>query len=77
MSSAELKNQLHQVIDRVSDVRVLEAVYTLLVSSEEIPKPVTHDDIEDLLEASEIAIFEGRTIEQNKLRQEMNSWRIK
>ncbi|HEY8938516.1 MAG TPA: hypothetical protein VIM65_25020 [Cyclobacteriaceae bacterium] len=83
MNTSELKSELHQIIDQVKDNRILEAVYTILSSQVSIfaytsdNKPVTKEQLDTMLNASEEDINAGRLKDQSDIKKEIKTWRKK
>lgn len=83
MRTIEIRQELHQIIDKINDKRLLGAVHTLLTSSSKIVthsskgEPLTKGAMDEMLEASEAAISEGRVTDQQDLKNEMKNWRKK
>lgn len=83
MNTSELKSELHQIIDQVKDNRILEAVYTILSSQVSIfahtsdNKPVTKEQLDVMLDASEEDINAGRLTDQSDVKKEIKTWRKK
>lgn len=81
MDITKLKNNLHQIIDRIDDDAVLQAIYTLLSSKEKIiahsvqGQPLTQEEMEAMIEESEEDIRSGRTTTHENLKNEIHSWR--
>ena len=82
MKTTELQSELHKIIDQVRDKEILQAVHTLLAS--QIPSfaflaggPLTKEDIDKMLQASEEDIKYGRVIKQRILKEEIKTWRKK
>lgn len=83
MNTSKLKLELHQIIDQVKDNRILEAVYTILISQVSIfaypadNKPVTKGELDMMLAASEEDIKAGRLVNQSDIKKEIKTWRKK
>ena len=83
MRTIEIRKELHEIIDKINDKRLLGAVHTLLLSSSktEIPSSkkgsLTKGTMDEMLEASEIDIREGRVTDQQDLKSEIKNWRRK
>jgi hypothetical protein len=78
--TAKLKDALHEIIDQIEDQATLEAVRTLLTPQVGARfyrhgQQLTQDEIDDLLEESEMDIEAGRTISQQELKAQIQSWR--
>lgn len=72
ISTADLKDDLHQIIDQIEDQAILQAVRILLAPQVSTlynleGKPLNQDNIEDLLEESEADIEAGRVVSQQAL----------
>ncbi|HMR58395.1 MAG TPA: hypothetical protein PKC10_13805 [Cyclobacteriaceae bacterium] len=83
MSISDLQLKLHQIIDQVNDPEILKAVHTLLNSQlEPVIKtadgfPISKIELDELLELSESDIQNGKTINQEDLKNEITTWRKK
>lgn len=73
MNTARLRTELHDIINRVTDDRVLQAVHTIL-SAQARDVQLTKESMDKMLEASENDIQEGRVIDHQDLKKEMLSW---
>lgn len=78
--TAKIKDDLHQIIDQIEDQATLEAVRTLLAPQPNAVyslqgAPLDQAQTEDLLEESEADIEAGRTISQQELKAQIQSWR--
>ncbi|MDZ7603983.1 MAG: hypothetical protein U5K79_00005 [Cyclobacteriaceae bacterium] len=66
MNTTRLKSELHQIIDRVTDGRILQAVHTILSSQTNIQAysssglPLTKQAMDGMLEASEGEMQDGK-----------------
>ena len=80
ISTADLKDDLHQIIDQIEDQATLQAVHILLAPQVGTfynleGKRLDQDSIEDLLEESEADIEAGRIVSQKALETQIQSWR--
>ena len=78
--TSELKNALHEIIDRIEDQATLEAMRTLLAPQVDIrlyrhQQPLEMDEIDNLLEESEADIKAGRTVSHQEMKAQIQSWR--
>ncbi|MGB3777293.1 MAG: hypothetical protein WA960_02965 [Tunicatimonas sp.] len=78
--TAKLKDALHEIINQIEDQATLEAMRTLLtpqvgVRLHQHGQQLTQDEIDDLLEESEMDIKAGRTVSQQELKAQIQSWR--
>ncbi len=84
MTTAAIKNNLHNLIDAVRDNTILKAVQTILekeVKNEIVGytvegKPLTRELMEAELEEAERDIEAGRVISHAQLKKEIKNWRI-
>ncbi len=79
-AATKLRDDLHQLIDRIEDQATLQAVHTLLAPRAERlysvqGEALDQNQIEDLLEESESDIEAGRTLSHQELKTHMQSWR--
>lgn len=83
MNTTRLKTELHQIIDRVTDGRILQAVHTILSSQTNIQaysssgQPLTQQAMDGMLEASEEEIRTGKVTDHEDIKKEILSWRKK
>lgn len=83
MNTTKLKEELHQIIDRVTDSKILQAVYTILSSQVNIQayspsgQPLTKQAMDEMLEASETEIKAGKVTDHEDIKKEILSWRKK
>lgn len=83
MRTADLRLELHKIIDEVKDEQILQAIYLMLSSQVGIfahtteGKSLTKDEFDELLQASEEDIQYGRLTTQEKLKEEIKTWRKK
>lgn len=76
MSTSELRSNLHQLIDRISDQSILEAVYTLLSGNRTETSDWWDELSEDQKKSIELGlkdVEEGRTIPHNEVMQEVRN----
>ena len=78
--TSELKNALHEIIDRIEDQATLEAMRTLLTPQVGIrlyrhQQPLETDEIDNLLEESEADTKAGRTVSHQEMKAQIQSWR--
>ncbi len=80
MNTSELQLELHQIIDQVKDNRILQAIHTILSSQVHIfahsseGKPITKNEFDEMLEASEEDIKKDRLLSQNELKEKIKTW---
>ncbi|MCB0496307.1 MAG: hypothetical protein KDC79_09235 [Cyclobacteriaceae bacterium] len=74
MGTAELKLQLHQIIDAEPDIKKLEAIYTLLKSSPIAFEKMSLEEYTDAIDTARAQIAAGnfKTVEQ--VEKESNNW---
>jgi len=83
MNTTELKSRLHKIIDSIEDDEMLKAVYTILSSQSVFEnrstsgKPITKEDMDEMIYASESDIKAGRLTNQANLKKEIQNWRRK
>ena len=83
MNTSRLRTELHQIIDSVTDDRILQAVHTILSSQAKIHSysssghPLTQQAMDGMLEASEEEITTGKVTDHEDLKKEILSWRKK
>lgn len=83
MDAAELRTELHRIIDQVKDNRILQAIHTMLSSQVSIfahtsdGNPVTKDELDTMLQVSENDIKYGRLTNHEDLKEEIATWRKK
>jgi predicted transcriptional regulator len=78
--TSELKNALHEIIDRIEDQATLEAMRTLLTPQVGVrlyrhKQSLETDEIDNLLEESEADIKAGRTVSHQEMKAQIQSWR--
>lgn len=83
MDTSELRLELHRIIDQVKDNNILRAIHMLLSSQLNIfahtvdGKPLTKEELDNMLELSEEDIKAGRLTNQKDLKEEIKSWKKK
>ncbi len=83
MDTTWIKTELHQIIDRVTDGRILQAVHTILSSQTNIQtyissgQSLTKQAMDEMLEASEAEISTGKVTDHEEIKKEILSWRKK
>ena len=83
MNTTRLKTELHQIIDRVTDGRILQAVHTILSAQTNIQAysssgtSLTKQAMDEMLEASEAEIRAGKLTNHEGIKNEILSWRKK
>jgi predicted transcriptional regulator len=82
MSSTELKSKLHQIIDKIEDDKILQAVHTLLEGRNDFifsadRKPLSKKEVDLMLSEGEQDIKEGRVTDHKELMEEIKTWRKK
>jgi len=65
MGTVQLKEELHQIIDRIEDSKILEATYTLLERQDIIlhttnGEPLTQREFESMIDEGEHDIEQGK-----------------
>lgn len=74
MSIAELRLQLHEVIDTLSDKEQLEAIYTLLKREDSPMKRMTKEEYTSAIDESIDQIKKGQFLTQEELEKESENW---
>ncbi|MBO6495245.1 MAG: hypothetical protein JJ978_06755 [Roseivirga sp.] len=74
MSIAELRLQLHEVIDTLSDKEHLEAIYTLLKREDSPIKRMTKEEYTSAIDESIDQIKKGQFLTQEELEKESENW---
>ena len=74
MSIAELRLQLHEVIDTLSDKEQLEAIYTLLKREDSPMKRMTKEEYTSAIDESIDQIKRGQFLTQEELEKESENW---
>ncbi|PWL28043.1 hypothetical protein [uncultured Roseivirga sp.] len=74
MSIAELRLQLHEVIDTLSDKEQLEAIYTLLKREDSPMKRMTKEEYTSAIDESIDQIIKGQFLTQEELEKESENW---
>ena len=74
MNVAELKLQLHQTIDTITDSEKLEAIYTLLKGSKGPFESMSLKDYVDAIDESRQQIKEGKATSADDLMKESKNW---
>ena len=83
MNTTELKSRLHKIIDSIEDGEILKAVHTILSSQSAFESrstsglPLTKEDMDEMINASESDIKAGRLTGQAELKKELQNWRRK
>jgi hypothetical protein len=83
MNKTELKSRLHKIIDSIEDDEMLKAVHTILCSKSAFEcrsssgDPLTKEDMDEMIFASESDIEAKRLTNQRELKEEIKSWRRK
>ncbi len=83
MTTAAIRNNLHKLIDVVSDNTILKAVQTILEkeATNDIVgytiegKPISRELLDEELEASELDIKNGSVMTHSQLKKEIKNWR--
>lgn len=74
MSIAELRLQLHEVIDTLSNKEQLEAIYTLLKREDSPMKRMTKEEYTSAIDESIDQIKKGQFLTQEELEKESENW---
>ena len=74
MSIAELRLQLHEVIDTLCDKEQLEAIYTLLKREDSPMKRMTKEEYTSAIDESIDQIKRGQFLTQEELEKESENW---
>ena len=74
MSIAELRLQLHEVIDTLSDKEQLEAIYALLKREDSPMKRMTKEEYTSAIDESIDQIKKGQFLTQEELEKESENW---
>lgn len=74
MSIAELRLQLHQVIDSLSNKEQLEAIYTLIKGKGSPMKRMTIEEYANAIDESIDQIKKGQFLTQEELEKESENW---
>jgi len=74
MSIAEIRLQLHQVIDTVDDGEKLEAIYTLLKNSNSPYKSMSLDEYVGAIDEARQEIKGGNYMSIDELEKEAENW---
>lgn len=74
METVQLKEELHQIIDRIEDSKILEATYTLLERQDIIlhatnGKPLTQRAFESMIDEGEHDIEQGKTHSHEQIKE--------
>lgn len=81
MKRTELKSRLHEIIESIEDNKILEAVHTILssqstyISHSTSGRPLTKENMDEMIFASESDIKTGRLTNQTQLKEEIKNWR--
>ena len=74
MSIAELRLQLHQFIDDVSNKEQLEAIYALMKSTDSSVKRMTIEEYTSAIDESIDQIEKGKFLTQEEIEKESENW---
>lgn len=74
MSIAELRLQLHEVIDTLSNKEQLEAIYTLIKGQDSSMKRMTKEEYTSAIDESIDQIKKGQFLSQQELERESEDW---
>ena len=74
MGLADIRLQLHKMIDTVEDSEKLSAVYTLLKSSSSPFKAMTLDEYVGAIDTARAQIKEGKYLTQEELEKQVENW---
>ncbi|WP_422356822.1 hypothetical protein [Roseivirga pacifica] len=74
MSIAELKSQLHEAIDNLSNKEQLEAIYALIKNHGQPLNRLTIDEYAAILDESMNQIKNGQFLSQEDVEKEAQNW---
>ncbi|MEL6558697.1 MAG: hypothetical protein AAFQ94_10970 [Bacteroidota bacterium] len=74
MELAELRLQLHQIIDSVTDKANLEALCTLLVGTDSSGQPMSIEEYNKAIDEARQQVKEGRYKSVEGLEKESENW---
>lgn len=74
MSIAELRLQLHQAIDALSNKEQLEAIYTLIKGTDSPMERMTTEEYTIAIDESMNQIKKGQFLTQEELEKESENW---
>ena len=73
MNIAELQLQLHQAIDTITDIKKLEAVYTLLKGAEGPYKRMSMEEYVEAIDEARQQIKDGKYLSVDELKKESDN----
>jgi hypothetical protein len=74
MGVADLRLQLHEIIDAIADKEKLEAVFTLLKSAKGPFHPMSHKEYVEQIDEAKNQVSEGNYLSVDDLEKESESW---
>ena len=74
MGTAELRHQLHQIIDAETDAKKLEAIYTLLKSSPIAFEKMSLEEYTNAIDTARRQIAEGKFKTVDQIENESKNW---
>lgn len=74
MGVADLRLQLHEIIDATADKEKLEAVFTLLKSAKGPFQPMTHKEYVQQVDEAKSQVNEGKYLDVEDLEKESENW---
>lgn len=74
MTVAELRLQLHQAIDTISDSEKLEAIYTLLKGPKGPFRPMSIKEYTESIDAARQEIKDGKSQSIDELEKKSKNW---
>ncbi len=74
MSIAELRLQLHQVIDTLTDKEQMEAVYTLIKGSSNSLKQMSVEEYVGAIDEAKQQIKDGQFMSHEQFEKESENW---
>jgi len=74
MGVADLRLQLHEIIDVIADKEKLEAVFTLLKSAKGPFQLMSHKEYVEQIDEAKSQVSEGNYLSADDLEKESKSW---
>ena len=74
MGVADLRLQLHEIIDVIADKEKLEAVFTLLKNTKGPFQPMSHKEYVEQIDEAKSQVSEGNYLSVDDLEKESKSW---
>ena len=74
MAVADLRLQLHEIIDAITDQEKLEAVFTLLENNHGPFQPMSPQEYAGLLDEAIQQVNEGKYLDVDDLEKESENW---